>query len=49
MEGEAQALALDEILAGLALCREAWRALGVNVSPRLTLEVVLSRLALGAA
>jgi hypothetical protein len=46
---EAQALALDEILAGLALCREAWRALGVNVSPRLTLEVVLSRLALGAA
>ena len=46
---EAQGLAQDEILAGLALCREAWRALGVNVSPRLTLEVVLSRLALGAA
>ncbi len=40
---------VDEIFAGLALCREAWRALGVNVSPRLTLEIVLSRLALGAA
>jgi DNA polymerase III delta subunit-like protein len=45
---EAQGRELDEIFQGLALCREAWRALGVNVSPRLTLEVVLSRLALGA-
>ncbi len=34
-----------EILAGLAHCREARRALGVNVSPRLTLETVLLRLA----
>ena len=46
---EAGALGLDQIFAGLALCREAWRALGVNVSPRLTLEIILSRLALGPA
>ena len=46
---EAEACALDEILGALDLCREAWRALGVNVSPRLTLEVVLSRLARQAA
>ena len=46
---EAAGLTFDEILNGLATCREAWRALGVNVSPRLTLEVLLSRLALRAA
>jgi DNA polymerase-3 subunit delta' len=46
---EAEALTLDEILAALDLCREAWRALGVNVSPRLTLEVMLNRLARRAA
>ncbi|MBI2555539.1 MAG: DNA polymerase III subunit delta' [Candidatus Rokubacteria bacterium] len=39
----------EEIVAGLAACREAWQALQRNVSPRLTLEVMLSRLALGAA
>jgi hypothetical protein len=39
----------EEILKGLESCREAWRALGGNVSPRLTLEVLLSRLALRAA
>jgi DNA polymerase-3 subunit delta' len=33
----------------LAACREAWQALQANVSPRLTVEVLLSRLALKAA
>ncbi len=42
---EAERHSLDEILAGLAACREAWYALGVNVAPRLTLEVLLTRLA----
>jgi DNA polymerase III gamma/tau subunit len=41
---EAERRSLDEILAGLSACREAWQALGVNVSPRLTLEVLLTRL-----
>jgi DNA polymerase-3 subunit delta' len=35
----------EAILGELAHCREARRALGVNVSPRLTLETVLLRLA----
>ncbi|MFQ5897254.1 MAG: DNA polymerase III subunit delta' [Candidatus Methylomirabilia bacterium] len=39
----------EGILAGLVACREAWQALEGNVSPRLTLEVLLSRLALRAA
>jgi DNA polymerase-3 subunit delta' len=39
----------EEILQGLAHCREAWQALQGNVSPRLTLEVTLARLALRAA
>lgn len=38
---------LDEVLAGLAACREAYYALQGNVSPRLTVEVLLSRLAPG--
>ncbi len=42
-------LSLDEILAGLGGCREAWQALEGHVSPRLTVEVLLSRLAPGAA
>ena len=42
---ESERHALDDILAGLSACREAWHALGVNVSPRLTLEVLLTRLA----
>jgi hypothetical protein len=46
---DAASHSLDDILAGLAACREARRALGVNVSPRLTLEQLLSRLALRAA
>ena len=40
---------LEELLSGLAACREAWQALRGNVSPRLTVEVLLSRLALKAA
>ncbi len=39
----------DNIVGGLAACREAWQALQRNVTPRLTLEVMLSRLALEAA
>ena len=39
----------DDLLAGLELCREARAALLVNVSPRLTVEVVLGRLAGRAA
>ena len=35
---------LDEVLAGLTACREAWQAIQGNVSPRLTVEVLLSRL-----
>ena len=35
---------LAEVLAGFAACREAWQALQGNVSPRLTVEVLLSRL-----
>jgi DNA polymerase-3 subunit delta' len=35
---------LDEIVAGLSACREAWQAIQGNVSPRLTVEVLLSRL-----
>lgn len=40
---------LDEVVDGLRACREAWQALQGNVSPRLTVEVLLSRLALRAA
>ena len=36
---------LDELLRGLGACREAWLALQGNVSPRLTVEVLLGRLA----
>lgn len=39
----------EEILRALAQCRAAWQALQGNVSPRLTLEVTLARLALRAA
>jgi hypothetical protein len=46
---EAEALTLAELVAALGACREAWRALAINVSPRLTLEVLLSRLAGRAA
>ncbi len=36
----------DDLWKGLETCREAREALAVNVTPRLTLEVLLSRLAL---
>jgi len=39
----------EAIFAGLGACREAWQALQGNVSPRLTLEVLLGRLVLKAA
>jgi len=39
-------VAFDDVVRGLAACREAWHALEGNVSPRLTVEVLLSRLAL---
>jgi DNA polymerase III subunit delta' len=45
----AAALSLDTIVGGLQACREAWQAIGGNVSPRLTVEVLLSRLAAKAA
>jgi hypothetical protein len=34
------------VLGGLVACREAWQSLQGNVSPRLTVEVLLSRLGL---
>jgi DNA polymerase-3 subunit delta' len=46
---EAERWTLDGILAVIELCREAREALAVNVTPRLTVEIVASRLALGAA
>ena len=39
----------EDLLAHLAACREAWYALQGNVSPRLTVEVLLNRLAREAA
>jgi DNA polymerase-3 subunit delta' len=41
----AGAWSMPELLAGLDLCREARAALAVNVTPRLTVEVILNRLA----
>jgi len=49
LAGEAERWSVDEILATVDLCRQAREALLRNVNPRLTLEVVLSRLALRAA
>lgn len=46
---EAEAWTLDDILRAIELCREARAALAHNVTPRLTLEILLSRLALRAA
>jgi DNA polymerase-3 subunit delta' len=39
-------IGVDEAVRGLSACREAWLALEGNVSPRLTVEVLLSQLAL---
>lgn len=46
---EAEGLSWDAIFGGLDQCRAAWLALAGNTSPRLTLEVTLSRLGLRAA
>ena len=46
---EAESWTLDEIVAAVDVCRQAREALLRNVAPRLTLEIVLSRLALRAA
>lgn len=46
---EAEGWSWDDLWKGLETCREAREALAVNVTPRLTLEVLLSRLALRVA
>jgi DNA polymerase III subunit delta' len=46
---EAAAWTVEECLRALETCREAWRGLAVNVTPRLTVEIILSRLVLRAA
>ena len=46
---EAETWSDDELLGAIAVCREARDALMRNVAPRLTMEVLLSRLALRAA
>jgi DNA polymerase-3 subunit delta' len=46
---EAEEWTIDQIVATIDLCRQAYDALLRNVAPRLTLEVLLSRLALRAA
>jgi DNA polymerase-3 subunit delta' len=46
---EAEGWTIEQILATIDLCRQAYDALLRNVAPRLTLEVLLSRLALRAA
>jgi hypothetical protein len=40
---------MDDLLEELARCREARASLETNVSPRLTVDVLLSRLAVRAA
>ena len=49
LAGEAEGWTIDQILATIELCRQARDSLLRNVAPRLTLEVLLSRLALRAA
>jgi DNA polymerase-3 subunit delta' len=49
LAGEAARWTMDELLQGLAFCREARLGLAVNVNPRLTIEVILGRLAVRAA
>ena len=46
--GRAAALSLDDIVRGLSACREARLAILGNVSPRLSVEILLSRLATAA-
>ena len=49
LERESERWSLDGILAAIELCRRARTALQHNVSPRLTVEVIVSQLALNAA
>lgn len=49
LERQAGSWTMDDILAAIDLLRRAREALAHNVSPRLTIEIILSRLALGAA
>ncbi len=35
---------LDQVMSALRACREAWHAIQGNVSPRLSVEVLLGRL-----
>jgi DNA polymerase-3 subunit delta' len=44
----AERLSLEQIVDGLGACRDAWLAIQGNVSPRLTVEVLLGRLAVAA-
>jgi DNA polymerase-3 subunit delta' len=46
---KAERRGVSEIVRGLEACREAWIALQGNVAPRLTVEVLLGRLALPEA
>lgn len=46
---EAAGWSVEALLRAITICRQARQALAVNVTPRLTLEVVLARLALRAA
>jgi DNA polymerase-3 subunit delta' len=46
---EAAAWTMDDLLGAIELCRDAREALVHNVAPRLTLDIILSRLALRAA
>jgi DNA polymerase-3 subunit delta' len=46
---QARTWTTDELFQGLELCRRAREGLAVNVTPRLTVEVVMNRLARGAA
>jgi DNA polymerase III gamma/tau subunit len=46
---EAEGWSQDGILAVIETCRQAREALAVNVTPRLTVEIVVGQLARGAA
>jgi hypothetical protein len=48
VRARAAALSLDDIVRGLSACREARQAIVGNVSPRLSVEILLSRLATAA-
>jgi DNA polymerase-3 subunit delta' len=48
VRARAAALSLDDIVRGLTACREARLAIAGNVSPRLSVEILLSRLATAA-